>query len=191
VSSPNDALVPGPIDDFAQGFDTDVFLSDGDGRINLGNFVSVETCVGANNCTTTYNDGSYRLTGELTNVSFRSPVVAVNIDIKPGSDPNAINLKSRGVIPVAILTTDTFDATTVDHLSAKFGPAGVTEAHGRGHVEDVNGDTDWDLVFHFRTKDTGIACGDTSAMLTGTTVDGQPIKGQDSVKTVGCKRKGN
>lgn len=29
----------------------------------------------------------------------------VSIDIKPGSDPNSINLGSRGVIPVPMLTT--------------------------------------------------------------------------------------
>jgi hypothetical protein len=30
------------------------------------------------------------------------------IDIKPVSDPNSINLKSKGVVPVAVLTTDLF-----------------------------------------------------------------------------------
>ena len=45
----------------------------------------------------------------------------VEIDIKPGSDPNSINLRSKGVIPVAILTTEDFDATTVDPLSVEFG----------------------------------------------------------------------
>jgi hypothetical protein len=29
--------------------------------------------------------------------------------IKPGSDPKSINLGSRGVLPVALLTTDDFD----------------------------------------------------------------------------------
>ena len=38
----------------------------------------------------------------------------VPIDIKPGSYPNSINPNAGGVIPVAILTTDTFDASTVD-----------------------------------------------------------------------------
>ena len=41
---------------------------------------------------------------------------------KPGSYPNSIDLISKGVIPVAILTTEDFDATTVDFLSVKFGP---------------------------------------------------------------------
>jgi hypothetical protein len=88
---------------------------------------------------------------------------------------------------VAILTTKTFDATTVDPASVKFGPKGATEAHGQGHTEDVNGDGQLDLVPHFRTQQTGINCGDTSASLTGKTFDGQAIEGTDSIKTVGCK----
>ncbi len=31
------------------------------------------------------------------------PIGEITIDIKPGSDPNSINLNSKGVIPVAIL----------------------------------------------------------------------------------------
>jgi hypothetical protein len=113
--------------------------------------------------------------------------ILVSIDIKPGSDTNPINPKSKGVIPVAILTTNTFDATTVDPLSVQFGPDGATEAHGRGHIEDANGDGRLDLVLHFNTKETGIQCGDTSASLTGKTFNGQAIEGSDSIKTVGCK----
>jgi len=64
----------------------------------------------------------------LTNVQS---VTEVDIDIKPGGDPNSINLRSKRVIPVAILTTDTFDASTVDPLSVKFGPGEATEAHGK------------------------------------------------------------
>ena len=113
--------------------------------------------------------------------------ISVDIDIKPGSFPNSINPRSKGVIPVAILTTATFDATTVDPLSVKFGPAGATESHGRGHIEDVDGDGDQDLVLHFRTQDTGIQCGYTSASLTGNTFDGAEIQGSDLIRTVGCK----
>jgi hypothetical protein len=51
--------------------------------------------------------------------------IEVTIDIKPGSDPNAINPSSRGVIPVAILTTESFDATTVSPITVRFGPAGA------------------------------------------------------------------
>jgi len=109
------------------------------------------------------------------------------IDIKPGSYPNSVNPRNRGKIPVAILTTQTFDATTVDPLSVKFGPNGALEAHGRGHYEDFDGDGDTDLVLHFSTQFTGIQCGDTKASLTGETYDGQKIIGSDSIVTKKCK----
>ena len=109
----------------------------------------------------------------------------VTIDIKPGSDPNSINPKSKGVIPVAILTTDDFDATTVDPLSVKFGPGEAEEAHGKGHIEDVDNDGDSDLVLHFKTQETGIQSGDIEASLTGETFGGQAIAGTDAIRTVG------
>jgi hypothetical protein len=112
----------------------------------------------------------------------------VSVDIKPGSSPNTINPKSHGVIPVAILSTDTFDATSVDPLSVEFGPSGATEMHGKGYIKDVNHDGKPDLVLHFKTQATGIQCGDTSASLTGETVDGDSMQGSDSIKTVGCKK---
>jgi len=116
-------------------------------------------------------------------------MTTVQIVIHPGSFPNAssINPKSKGVIPVAILSTATFDATTVDPASVKFGPDGAGETHGRGHNEDVNRDGRTDLVVHFRTQDTGIVCGITSVSLTGITFSGQAIKGSASIRTVGCK----
>jgi len=43
------------------------------------------------------------------------------------------------------------------------------------------------MILHFKTPDTGIVCGNTSASLTGETFGGQAIKGADSLKTVGCK----
>lgn len=109
------------------------------------------------------------------------------IDIKPGSFRNSINPNSNGVIPVAILTTANFDATSVDPLSVLFGPSGAMEAHGRGHIKDVNGDGVLDLLLHFRTQDTGILCGDRSASLTGEKFDGMAFTGSDTIETVGCK----
>ncbi len=119
------------------------------------------------------------------------PTISVAIDIKPSSDPNSINCTNdKGVIPVAILTTPDFDATTVDHTTATF--EGATETHidkktglPRRHEEDVDGDGDTDLVFHFRYGDTNLDCSSTEGTLTGETFDGTPIEGTDAVRTVG------
>ncbi|MFL6192789.1 MAG: hypothetical protein ACJ75H_01360, partial [Thermoanaerobaculia bacterium] len=109
------------------------------------------------------------------------------VDIKPGGVPNSINPRSNGVIPVAILTTPDFDATQIDPLTVRFGPGGAIEAHGKGHLEDVDGDGDIDLMLHFRTEQSGILCGSTQASLTGDTYAGRRIEGSDGVSTVGCK----
>ena len=117
-----------------------------------------------------------------------SPELIIEIDIKPGSDPNSINCKNQnGMIPVAILTTDTFDATTVDPLTVRFGRTGTeaSEAHNKGHIEDADGDGDLDMVLHFRFGNTGIQCGDSEAILTGQTNDGKQIRGSDTIQTVG------
>jgi len=114
-------------------------------------------------------------------------VIAVDIDIKPGSFPNSINPRSKGVIPVAILTTATFDATTVDPTTVRFGATGTEAAPLQSALEDVDGDGDIDLILHFGTPATGIQCGGTSASLTGETLSGQVIQGSDSISTVGCK----
>src|SRR5262249_50282031 len=117
--------------------------------------------------------------------AFEFPPV-VKIDIQPGIFPNHINPKSKGPIRVAVLTTDALDATTVDLASIKFGPKGATVGDGQSYMKDVDRDGGLDLVLVFRTQDAGIPCGDTSAFLTGQTLDGQSIMGSDSIKTIGC-----
>ncbi len=121
---------------------------------------------------------------------FELPTIMVLIDIKPGSDPNSINCNNETqVIAVAILATEDFDATTVDHTTVAF--EGASEMHvnkksgePRRHEEDVDYDGDLDLVFHLPLDDTDLACDSTEGTLTGETFDGQAIQGTDSVRMV-------
>jgi len=107
----------------------------------------------------------------------------IAIDIKPDS----INPRSRGKIRVAILTTGSFDAATVDATRVRFGPTGSEAAIVRSALQDVDGDGDVDLSLQFNTQATGINCGTTSGSVTGQTTDGTPIQGTASIKVVGCK----
>jgi hypothetical protein len=127
------------------------------------------------------NSAIYVLSDEF----IRPGPTVVVIDVKPGSVPNSINPRSRGVIAVAILTTATFDAATVNPSSVRFGPHGAIAA--RGHMEDVDGDGDLDWLFHFRTEETGVQCGDRLVSLTAETLGGLAIQGTDPIVTVGCK----
>jgi hypothetical protein len=123
----------------------------------------------------------------IDTLTRETSALAVTIDVKPDSVPNSINPQSQGVIPVAILTTDTFDATTMDSTTVRFGATGTEAAPVQSAVADVDGDGDTDLILHFKTQDTDIRCGDTSASLTGETFDGQAIEGSDAITAVGCK----
>ena len=118
------------------------------------------------------------------------PVVEVTIDIKPGSFPNSINHKSKGKIPVAILSTADFDAPgDVDWDSLAFGPIGDEKslAFCSPSPEDVDDDGLYDLVCHFFTQSAGFECGNEVGYLKGQTVDGVSIEGSDSVRVVPCK----
>jgi hypothetical protein len=54
---------------------------------------------------------------EVTYSSYVVVVVNVGIDIKPGSDPNCFNNDGHGVIPIAILGSETFDVSLIDPYS--------------------------------------------------------------------------
>lgn len=115
-------------------------------------------------------------------------VLSVAVNIRPNNTTNNINPNSNALIPVAVLSTGTFDASIVDQASVRFGPS-QTGAERIGHLRDVDNDGLPDLVLQFRIKDSGIQCGDASVSVIGQTGDGILIQGYDSITTVGCKAK--
>ncbi len=129
--------------------------------------------------------------GQSYVVFGRRALIAVQIDIKPGRYPNWVNTKSNGKIPVAILSTAAFDASSVvDRGSLTFGRSGNEDSlHRHGGaipncwVEDVNSDALADLVCRFEIRKTGFQPGDTEGTLKGKTINEVPIKGRDSIQT--------
>lgn len=49
-----------------------------------------------------------------TPLKFEQPPVLLHVDIKPRSCPNPLNVKSQGILPVAILGTGDFDVSKID-----------------------------------------------------------------------------
>ena len=78
--------------------------------------------------------------------------LTVTIDIKPGSTTNPINLGSNGKIPVALLSTDTFNAASqIDVSSLRFGHTGKEASLvSCAAPQDLNGDGLTDLLLLLR-----------------------------------------
>jgi len=119
----------------------------------------------------------------------------ITIDIKPGGNPNNINLKSKGVVPVAVLTTEDFDASTVDPDTVTF--AGAEPV--RWTLDDVDDDGDKDMLFHFKTQDLKLdesiteaaeatKATETTLTLTGNKKTDVKIQGTDKVRIVSGKK---
>ena len=118
--------------------------------------------------------------------------VDVNIDIKPGSDPNCFNINGHGVVPVAILGSSTFDVNDIDIYSLSFAGLEVRVRGNKGPLcsfEYVNDDEFLDLVCHFEDNADYWSPGNGVADLTGVlldgTIDGTEFKGTDSICVVG------
>jgi hypothetical protein len=127
------------------------------------------------------------VSGALTYAALTVHPITVDVDIKPGSDPNSINLHAKGVVPVAILGSDSLDVDDVDVSSLTF--AGSTpRPRGNGTVgayEDVNGDMYTDLVVHFYTQGiTDLPVGSMTATVEGKLANGALIYGEDFVRLV-------
>ena len=126
------------------------------------------------------------------------PPVEISIDIKPQSCPNPVNVKSKGVLPVAILGSDVLDVNDIDIDTVLL--EGIVPL--RGSYEDtaspVIDDTECacttdgadgyiDLNLKFDTQEVVEALGDVidsetwMLHLTGNLKDGTPIEGTDCI----------
>ena len=80
-------------------------------------------------------------------------IVQLRIDVKPGSNPNCVNPRSHGVLPVAFFGSQDVDVSTIDQLNLTYLGAPVE----RCSTEDVDEDGLDDLVCKFRKDEmTGL-----------------------------------
>jgi len=113
--------------------------------------------------------------------------IPISINIKVGGVPNSINLGSKGNVPVAVLSTETFDASTLILSSVNFAGAPIQARNNgtlMGEFTDVNGDGGPDLILHFDTQSLNLSKTSTQATLTGMTTNGRCVSGSDSVNIV-------
>ncbi len=137
---------------------------------------------------------------EISITSSTTDQQPILIDIKPTSCPNPLNVKSKAVLPVAILGSDEFDVTDIDPASIRL--EGIAPIRSR--VEDVSrpvvdrqdvcdctteaGDGFDDLILKFCTQSIIGSLGDVNDVddlvltLTGNLSDGTPIEGSDCVR---------
>ena len=139
--------------------------------------------------------GPYTLT-----VSGAAPaVMQIGIEVKPGvhsvtvldasgvAHPATLRGTASGHLPVALLSSKTFNAMDVDQSKLRFGATGtenslVNCSNGRGI--DVNHDGLPDLLCHFDMKKANFALSETQGYLTGETGDGKPFAGNAWLKIV-------
>ena len=110
----------------------------------------------------------------------------VLIDIKPGDEPTTVERDRGGFLPVAVLSSATFDALSIDISTIRIGPTGTEAEPGRTTTSDVNEDKRNDLMVLVRVPDLNLKCTDTMIRLTAKTKDGAALEGSEAVKVTGC-----
>ena len=127
----------------------------------------------------------YRYTESIQTLQPLTDItLTVDIDIKPGSDPNCFNINGHGVIPVAILGSGDFDVSQIDLASLSFGGLAVRVRGNKGplcSLEYSNNDDYLDLVCHFEDDATSWSAGNGEATVTGNLQDGRSFEGTDSI----------
>ena len=133
-------------------------------------------------------NGSYVLV-----ISGVTPTIQyINVEIKPGSGESApVNPKSRGNIPVALLSSAEFNAFSVDYASLTFGANGNEASLERCAREgqDIDGDGRPDLMCHFDTQKSGFEPGDSVGVIRGKTTAGRLFEGRGMIHTVGSGKR--
>jgi hypothetical protein len=111
----------------------------------------------------------------------------VNIDIRPGQRAEtAIVHLSRAKIPVAVLSSEDFDAMQIDTSTLTFGHSGDEQSLLKCHPKgiDVNRDGRRDMLCLFSVKAANFEPNDMAGFVKGRTAAGTQFEGQGLLKVV-------
>lgn len=135
---------------------------------------------------------------DITFITAPEPVIEVAVDIKPGSCPNPLNVRSKGVLPVAILGTEDFDVKAIDVASIRLAGVGPDRSGYEDLAAPVSDTNDCDritdgpdgfpdLILKFETQRIVEAIGDVNngdevqLELIGVLFNETPIEGADYI----------
>jgi hypothetical protein len=150
---------------------------------------SVDITVPEGYMLTTPNPMNIIVTDADVQVNFGLRIyVDLPVDVKPWSNVNPVNLRSKGATPVVILGSDSMDVAMIDPVTLRLN--GVSPL--RWSYEDVGGDGVLpdgyeDMTLKFSTREIAASLGDVqrgdvvTLTLTGEFFDGTIITGEEMV----------
>jgi hypothetical protein len=114
-------------------------------------------------------------------------VFPVAVDVDPQDVDN--NVSTKGIIRVVLFGTDDVPVSDIDYGSLRFGNVTGVEAGGGAApapaqatpTRDVDGDGRDDVTVQFKADESGLAPGDTLAVVVGSLTDGTPFRGVDGI----------
>ena len=121
-------------------------------------------------------------------------VQPVTIDIRPGQPAEtAIIHRSRARVPVAILSSDDFDAMQVNTSSLTFGHTGDEQSLEKCDPQgvDVNRDGKRDMVCLFNVKAANFELNDMTGLLKGKTKAETRFQGEGLLKVIELRKSGH
>ena len=123
------------------------------------------------------------------NIVLAAAPAAVVIDVIPGDSANKVYPNKSGKLPVAVLSSATFDAAQVDPATLRFGvgQAAPVEAPVIANVDGEHGD---DTTVRFQVAGSGIVCNDTDVSLSGETYSGEQFIAEDAIDATQCAEGG-
>jgi hypothetical protein len=139
---------------------------------------------------TTNEPSSNSLEGDISLVRFYERVLG-QFEIENNlcyllRGPSPVNLGARGVTPVAIASTEDFDAASIDPATVVLAGAGVA-VRGNGsmaHLEDLDGDGLLDLMLQVESTEFDPDVESGTIVLTGLTFEGRGVIGFGKITIV-------